>query len=238
MLRVGAHVAHRLGEALAGEGREIVLPGRLREGVPLERRDHGGHDLASVDPAIGVEARRLHPFFQHAAELERDRGAAGADDEAPEPARMQRRGEERRAGADVGPHDVWLLQAERVGGSNDEFPHRFWGHQRIAVLGLPEPREIDRHQMGVLCQPGPGGLVAVNALRPGAQQERVVVPWLALGVANGQTVNAADTRLDRLAQRCGHELVPHCWWSGGNQLAALHRVMLDTPGEERRLLPV
>ena len=117
-------------------------------------------DLASVDPAIRLEVGGFDPFLQHAAELERDRRAAGADDEAPEPARMQRRGEERRSGADVRADDVRLLQAERVGDANDELAHRPRRHQGITALGVAEPRQVDRHQMGVLRQPRPGRLVA------------------------------------------------------------------------------
>jgi hypothetical protein len=40
-------------------------------------------------------------------------------------------------------------------------------------------------RLGVLRQPAPSGLVAVNALRLRAQQECVAVPRLTLGVANG-----------------------------------------------------
>jgi hypothetical protein len=44
LLRVGAHAAHRLGEALALVGREIVLAGGIREPVPLQGTDRGGHN--------------------------------------------------------------------------------------------------------------------------------------------------------------------------------------------------
>ena len=37
LLRVGLHVAHRLGETLAGVGGEVVLPGGVGGPIPLER---------------------------------------------------------------------------------------------------------------------------------------------------------------------------------------------------------
>ena len=60
---------------------------------------------------------------EHAAQLERDRCAAGADEEATEPAWIQRSGEERRTGADVGSYDMRLPETERIGDADDELAH-------------------------------------------------------------------------------------------------------------------
>src|SRR5262245_16844229 len=90
-----------------------------------------------------------------------------------------------------------LLQAKGVGELNDEVAHRPWRHQRVAALGLREPRQVNRQQMSVLCQPMPGGLVAVNALRPRTQQERVIIARLTLGVANGEAIQIVPLQLPK-----------------------------------------
>jgi hypothetical protein len=91
-----------------------------------------------------------------------------------------------------------------------------------AAFGLPETRQIDRHQMGVLRQPGPGGLVAANALRPRAQQERVVVPRV--------TLWDRSSLLRFILRHC----CPSPGNSGGDQLAAPEGVTLERRGRSGR----
>jgi hypothetical protein len=66
--RAGAHIAHRLGEALVFIRRKIVLARGINGLVPLKGADSCGNNLASADLAIGVEVRRFYPFLQHAAQ--------------------------------------------------------------------------------------------------------------------------------------------------------------------------
>ena len=89
-----------------------------------------------------------------------------------------------------------VLEPECVGDANDELAHRPRRQQRIATLGMTEPRQVDRHQMGVLGESRPGRFEREQALRPRAQQEGVIVPVLALGEADGQPVDRPELRLD------------------------------------------
>jgi hypothetical protein len=41
-----------------------------------------------------------------------------------------------------------VLQPEGVGGPDDELAHRLRGQQLVPALGMPEPGQVDRHQMG------------------------------------------------------------------------------------------
>jgi hypothetical protein len=120
--RVGAHVAHRLHEAVAFVGRQVVLADDARELVPLDGGQSGGDDLARGSLVVLVQIRGFDPVLEHPCQLERDRRASTAYDEAAQPARMQRGGEQRGVGADVGADDVWVLEPERVGDANDELP--------------------------------------------------------------------------------------------------------------------
>ena len=85
-----------------------------------------------------------------------------------------------------------LLEPERVGGANDELAHGPRRHQASSALGLTEPRQVDRHQVGVLGEPRPRRLEREQALRPRAQQEGVVVPLLALGEADRQPIDGPE----------------------------------------------
>ena len=60
---------------------------------------------------------------------------------------------------------------------------------------MTEPRQVDRHQMGVFGQPRPGRFEGEQALRPRAQQQRVIVPALALGEADGQPIDSPKLHL-------------------------------------------
>jgi hypothetical protein len=61
---------------------------------------------------------------------------------------------------------------------------------------MPEAGEVDGHQMRVLGEPVPDLVEGVDALRPGAQQECVIVPLLALGEADLQSVDRSELRFD------------------------------------------
>jgi hypothetical protein len=101
--------------------------------------------------------------------LERNGRGAGADDETAEPPRMQRRSEERGAGADVRTNDVGALEIEGIGHADEEFAHRPGRHQFVAALGTTEPRQVDGDEVRVLGEPKPGRLEGIQALRPWAE---------------------------------------------------------------------
>ena len=108
---------------------------------------------------------------------------------------MRRRGEQRGPGADVGTDDVRVLESERVSEASDELAHRPRGEQRVAALGMTESRQVDRHEMRVFGESQPGRLEGEQALRPRAQQQGVIVPVLALGVADRQPVDRPEPRV-------------------------------------------
>jgi hypothetical protein len=80
--RVGADVAHRLGHPVTLIGSQVVLADGVGKRVALDAGKRAGHDLPRVSAAEPVEIRRLHPVVQPRAQLERDRRAAAADDQA------------------------------------------------------------------------------------------------------------------------------------------------------------
>jgi len=53
---------------------------------------------------------------------------------------MRRRSEQGGRGADVGADDMRVGEPERIGGADDELAHRPRGQQRVAALGMTEPR--------------------------------------------------------------------------------------------------
>jgi hypothetical protein len=87
---------------------------------------------------------------------------------------------------------------------------------RPAMAGCPDARTISGQIDRDLVRSRP--VARSHALRPWAQQERVVIPRLTLGISNGQAIDRAYARLDQLC--CGHGIVSHCWWSGGDQVLA------------------
>ena len=172
--RVGAQVAERLGEPVSLVGGQVVVPDGLGQRVPADAAQRGVHQLPRVGAAEPVQVGGLDDVLDHPAELERDRGGAAADDQAPQPARMPRRGEQRGRGAGAGGDDMRVLEPERVGGGDDELAHRPRGQQRVAALGMPEPRQVHGHQVGMLREPPPDRLEGQQALRPRAEQEGMI----------------------------------------------------------------
>ena len=168
----------------------------------------GGDDLPRVSPAVPLEVGGFDPVLQHPTQLERKRRAPAPDDEATQPARIQGRGEERSSRANVGTDGVRVLEPERVGDANDELAHRPRREQRIATLGMTEPRQVDRHQMRVFGESRPHRLEREQALRPRAQQEGVIVPVLALGEADGQPVDRPELHLDGCVRPFAHVCGP------------------------------
>ncbi len=149
---------------------------------------------ATISPRVSVAV----------LEVGRNHRAATPDDEAPQAVRIHGRGEERGGGADVRTDDVRVLEPERVGDENHELAHRPRRHQRVATLGMAEPGQVDRHQVRVFGEAEPRRLEGVQAFRPRAQQERVIVAVLALGGADGQPVDDPVLRLDGTVQPCVH----------------------------------
>ncbi len=107
-----------------------------------------------------------------------------------------------------GPIDVRVLEPEGVGDANHELAHRPRREQRVATLGMAEPGQVDRHQMGVFGEPDPGRVEREQALRPRAQQQGVIVAVLALGETDGQPVDRPELRLDGGVQPGGHGCRP------------------------------
>jgi hypothetical protein len=106
---------------------------------------------------------------------------------------------------------VRVLEPEGVGDANEERAHRPWRQQRVATLGMTEPRQVDRHQMGVFGEPRPGRFEGEQALRPWAQQQGVIAALvLALDEADGESVDGAELRLDGGVQPGGHGVAPNC----------------------------
>ena len=194
--RVAADVAHRLDEAVALVGGEVVLADPVRKRVPLDAAQRPSDDLARVSGAVALEIGSFDPLLQPASQLQRDRRPSAAHDEAAQTPGTQRRGEEQRRGADVGTDGVRVLEPERVGRTDHELAHRPGGEQRVATFGVAEPRQIDRHQVRVFGESRPDRLEGEQALRPGTQQQGVVAPGLALGEAHGQPVDRPESRLD------------------------------------------
>jgi hypothetical protein len=63
--RVGAHVAHRLDEAVAFG--EVILGKR----VPLDATESAGDDLPRVDATVPLKVGGLDSVLEHVTELER-----------------------------------------------------------------------------------------------------------------------------------------------------------------------
>ena len=122
---------------------------------------------------------------------------------------MQGRGEQRRPGADVGADDMRVLEPEGVGDADDELAHRPRGQQRIAALGMAEPRQVNRDQVRMLGQPRPHRLEGEQAFWPWAEHQRVIVAVLALGEADGQPVDDPEPHLDGCVQPGRHDAAPH-----------------------------
>jgi hypothetical protein len=206
--RVGAHVAHRLDHPVAFVGRQVILADGVGQRVPLDAGERAGHDLPRVSATEAVEVGGFDPVLQPRSQLERDRRAAAADDQAAQPAWMQGRGEQAGRGADVGADDMRVLEPEGVGGADDELAHRPRGQQRVPALGMTEPRQVDRHQMGAFGQPRPHRLEGEQAFRPRAQQQGVIVAVLALREADRQPVDDPELHLDGRVQPGGHDAAP------------------------------
>jgi hypothetical protein len=202
--RVGAHIAHRLDEPVALIGGEVVLSHGVRKLVALDAADRGGDDLTRVGGAVTLDVRCDNPVVEDPTELERIGRTPAPDDDASQAAWVVGSCEQQGAGADVRADRVWVLEPELVGEPDDELPHGARRQERVATLGMPEAGEVGGHEMRVLGEAVPHLVEGVKALRPGAQQERVIVPLLALGEADLKPVDRPELRLDRCVQRGAH----------------------------------
>ena len=91
--RVRLDVAHRFSESIAFERGQVVLASGIANHIPLERLDNALDNRTSTESSIRFEVGRKHPFPQRLAELKRDGGTAGTDDEAEETTGVCRRRE-------------------------------------------------------------------------------------------------------------------------------------------------
>jgi len=162
-------LTHRLSETLALVREEVILACGLSQLVPLQGAHGDGDHLPPVDTTVRLQIRSFDPLLEGVTKLERNSRGTGADGETAEPPRMQRRSEERGAGADVGTNDVWAIEAEGIGHADEEFAHGPRRHQLVAALGTAEPRQIDGDEVRVLGEPRAGGLEGILALRPWAE---------------------------------------------------------------------
>ena len=150
--RVGADVAHRLGDPVALVGRQVVLPDGVGQPVP----PNAGRAAATI--CRGSAARKLSRSGASTQSFSRPPSRSGTAAPPLPTTRLRSRpgcsggGEQRGRGADVGADDMRVLQPEGVGGANDELAHRLRGQQRVVALGMAESGQIDRHQVGA-CWP-------------------------------------------------------------------------------------
>src|ERR1700689_2309808 len=103
-----------------------------------------------------------------------------------------------------------VLEAERAGGRGYELAHRLRRLQRLAVLGMPEPRQVQRHQVSMFRELPPDRLKGQQALGPRAEQERVItaVVVLADGKPDGETTDEPEPHLEGRVQPGGHDRAP------------------------------
>jgi hypothetical protein len=92
--RVGAHVAHRLDHPVAFVGRQVILADGVGQRVLLDAGERAGHDLPRVSATEAVEVGGFDPVLQPRSQLERDRRAAAADDQAAQPRPHRLEGEQ------------------------------------------------------------------------------------------------------------------------------------------------
>src|SRR5207248_6691533 len=121
------------------------------------------------------------PPGQRLAELERIRRSPTSDNEAAKPARMRTSGEQQRARADIRSDRVGLIELKCVSEADHELAHCTRREQLIAALRMPEPRQVHCHQVHAFSQTFPRRRERQQALRPGAQQQRMYVARLTLG---------------------------------------------------------
>jgi hypothetical protein len=93
-----------------------------------------------------------------------------------------------------------MLEPEGVRCADEELRHRPGGQQRVPALGMTEPGQVDRHQMGMLGEPRPHLLEREQAFRPRAEQQSVIVVILALGEPDCQPVDDPELQQERCVQ--------------------------------------
>ena len=197
-----------------GGRRRGARTARCRSG---RRPRSGGGQRCGTPPDRGP---RPSPSAPHPARAERPRPrsrrrcfASGPDVRPRRRARPTCRCRGRRRAA------PGACRSAETGDPNDELAHRARREQLIASLGTTEPRQVDRHQVRLLGESRPGRLEREQALRPGAQQEGVIVP-VALGEADRQPVDGPEPGPDGSVRPCGHAVAPKCRWP--HSLAQCH----------------
>ena len=113
----------------------------------------GADQLPRVGATELLRVGRLDPVLEETAQFERNRGGAAAHDQAPQPAGVGRRGEQRGRGAGTGPDQMRMIEREGVGRTDDELGHRPRRHQLVAALGMTEAGQVDGDQVGMFGQP-------------------------------------------------------------------------------------
>jgi hypothetical protein len=103
---------------------------------------------------------------------------------------------------------MWVIEPERVGGGDDELAHRPRGQQRVAALGVPEPRQVHCHQVSTLRQAPPDRFEGQQALGPRAEQEGMITVVLAGGKPDGQATDEPELHLEGRVQPGDHDLAP------------------------------
>ena len=160
--------------------------------VTLDERENRFDTLPRVDVAEGLETRGFHGVFQDRADLNGHSGRAVTDDYAPQKPRVVRGREQQRRRPDVGADCVRMLEPELLDDLSDEFTHCRRREQFVPPLRVPEPRQVNRHEVCVLGESGPHLLEREEALRPRAQENSRYVAGVAFGISDRQAINLSD----------------------------------------------
>jgi len=105
-------------------------------------------------------------------------------------------GEQQGRRSDIGADCVRAPQSELLDNVSNELAHCRRREQVVPALRVPEPRQVDRHEVRVLGKPGPHLLEREEALRPRAQENSRYVAGVAFGIPDRQAINLSDLGLD------------------------------------------
>src|SRR5271154_4425006 len=194
--RVGSNEAQRFGETVSLVRAKEILAHVTGKLVTLDEGENRLDPLPGVQLAKGFETRRFDDVFQYGSDLNGHGGGAVAYDEATEEPRILRSGEQQRRRADVRADRMRPREPELLNDLSDELAHHRRREEVVPSLRMAKPRQVDRDEMGVLCEPGPHLLECEETFRPRTQENCRYVAWLTFGITDCQTVNLPDLGLD------------------------------------------
>ncbi len=88
-----------------------------------------------------------------------------------------------------------LLEAKRVGRTNDELAHRARRHQGVRALGPAKSRQVDRDDVRRLDKSRPDGFIGEDALGPRTEQQRVNISLVTFHEAHRHAVDGAKCQV-------------------------------------------